>query len=143
MSGVRVLARPMIQGRASGTAVVSRKAFTFAHGVDPTTGKVTDVHSDVKGEGVRGRILFYPFGKGSTTASAWFLETVRLGNGPAAVVTGSTDLSIVIGSVLARSVYAKVIPVLSSFPREAFDSVKTGDEVEVDGTTGDIVISER
>ena len=143
MSRTRLKARPMIQGKASGEAVVSREAFTFAHGVDPSTGKVTDVHSDVEGKDLRGRILFYPFGKGSTTASAWFLETVRLGNGPAAVVTESADLSMVIGSVLARSLYAKIIPVLSSFPKDAYGSVKSGDLVEVDGTTGEIVVSGR
>jgi predicted aconitase with swiveling domain len=130
----------MTGGKAVGTAVVSRKAFTFAHGVDPSSGEVTDVHSDILGNNVKGKVLFYPFGKGSTTASSWFLETVRLGNGPAAVVTESTDLSAVIGSVLAKSMYSKDIPVLSSFPEDKHEALRTGDRVAVDGSTGEIVI---
>jgi predicted aconitase with swiveling domain len=130
----------MTGGKAAGAAVVSRKAFTFAHGVDPSSGGVTDVHSDIVGNNVKGKVLFYPFGKGSTTASSWFLETVRLGNGPAAVVTESVDLSAVIGSVLAKSMYSKDIPVLSSFPEDMLGSLRTGDRVSVDGSTGEIVI---
>ena len=140
MTESRYKARPMIAGRVEGEALVSRRAFTFAHGVDPTTGRVTDVHSDLKDLNLRGKVLFYPFGKGSTTGSAWFLETVRLGNGPAAVATESVDLSVVIGSVLARSLYSKTIPVLSSLPSQVHSSLETGRRVVVDGGTGEIVI---
>ncbi|HUI87010.1 MAG TPA: DUF126 domain-containing protein [Nitrososphaerales archaeon] len=140
MTELRFKARPMVAGRAEGEALVSSRAFTFAHGVDPSSGKVTDIHSDLNGAELRGRILFYPFGKGSTTASAWFLETVRLGNAPAAVVTGSVDLSVLIGSLLAKSVYSKAIPVLCYTP-DAREAVRTGDRVAVDGATGDVVVA--
>ncbi len=129
----------MVEGRADGEAVVSAKAFTFAHGVDPASGRVTDIHSDLRGADLKGKILFYPYGKGSTTASAWFLETVRLGNAPAGVVTGSPDLSVLIGSLLAKSVYSKSIPILCNLPGEP-PTVKTGDRVAVDGSTGEVVV---
>ena len=109
----------LVAGTARGEALVSRIAFTFAHGVDPPTGVVTDVRSDVRGERVKGKVLFYPFGKGSTTASSWFLETVRLGNGPAAIVTEGVDLSVVIGSVMAKILYGKEIPVMAGVSRAA------------------------
>lgn len=132
--------RPMTGGKAAGAAVISNRAFTFAHGVDPSSGRVTDAHSDIVGKYVKGNVIFYPFGKGSTTASAWFLETVRLGNGPAAVVTEGTDVSVVIGSILARMLYSREVPVLSSFSEEMRLTVATGDRVVVDGTTGEVVI---
>ncbi|MDG6900622.1 MAG: DUF126 domain-containing protein [Nitrososphaerota archaeon] len=134
--------RGLIPGDVSGVALLSRKAFTFAHGVDPSSGNVTDVRSDIKGENVKGKVLFYPFGKGSTTASAWFLETARQGNLPAAIVTESTDLSAVIGSTLAKIVYGRSIPVASSFPKEMYSSLKTGKRVSLRGTEGELVISE-
>lgn len=132
--------RGLVRGRAEGDALVSAKAFTFAHGVDPSTGKVTDVRSDIKGSNVRGKILFYPFGKGSTTASSWFLETVRMGNAPAALVTESVDISAVIGSVMAKLVYGRGIPVLASIPKDLRAKVKSGRRVTVDGTTGEVAI---
>jgi len=129
--------RGLVQGAARGEALVSRMAFTFAHGVDPSTGVVTDVRSDVRGENVRGKILFYPFGKGSTTASTWFLETVRLGNNPAAIATESVDLSAVIGSVMAKVIYRKEVPVIAGIAPGTFD-LKSGDEVFLDAAKGEV-----
>lgn len=134
-------ARCMVEGDAIGGALVSRKAFTFAHGVDPVTGTVTDVRSDIRGENVKGKVLIYPYGKGSTTASAWFLETVRLGNGPAAVITGSPDPGVVIGSVLAKILYGKSIPVMTSVPQEAY-GIPPGEKVEVNCREGRISVGQ-
>ena len=116
------------------------KAFTFAHGVDPSSGKVTDVRSDIEGRNVKGKVLFYPFGKGSTTASPWFLETVRLGNHPAAIVTEGVDLSSVIGSVMAKLVYGKEIPVISGVPRDSYSKIGTGSRVELDAARGEVKV---
>lgn len=128
--------RALVEGRAEGVALVSKRAFTFAHGVDPRTGDVTDVRSDVRGENVKGRVLFYPFGKGSTTASSWFLETVRLGNAPSAIVTEGVDLSAVIGSVMARLIYGNEIPVMSGISREAYGAIGVGGKVKVESSKG-------
>lgn len=138
MKGTAFRGRCLIDGTAKGEILVSKVAFTFAHGVDPSTGRVSDVHSDIQGANVKDKILVYPYGKGLTTASSWFLETVRAGNAPAAILTEATDLSAVTGSVIARQVYGKSIPVLSSFPEEFYSKVRSGtlatvrgDEVEV------------
>jgi len=128
----------LIPGRAKGEALVSQKAFTFAHGVDPSTGKVTDIRSDVRGRNVKGKVLFYPFGKGSTTASAWFLETVRQGNHPAAIVTEGVDLSAVIGSVMAKVVYGREIPVVGGVSSSEYSTIASGERVEVDASSGEV-----
>jgi predicted aconitase with swiveling domain len=130
--------RGLMKGRAEGKALLSEKAFTFAHGVDPSTGDVMDVRSDIRGSNVKGAVLFYPFGKGSTTASAWFLETVRRGNQPAAIVTEGVDLSAVIGAVMASVIYGKHIPVVSGIPRSSYMSLKAGERVSVDGESGEV-----
>lgn len=140
MKSVLFQAKGMIGGEAKGPALVSKLAFTFAHGVDPDTGTVTDIRSDLKGLNVKGKVLFFPFGKGSTTASAWFLETARLGNAPSAVVTRAVDLSMVIGSVLTKSLYSVNVPVLSGFPEDLYAAVRTGDLVQVDGAKGEITV---
>ncbi|MDG6912720.1 MAG: DUF126 domain-containing protein [Nitrososphaerota archaeon] len=128
--------RVMTGRKARGLALVSKKAFTFAHGVDPRNGNVTDLHSDLLGKNVKGSVLVYPYGKGSTTASAWFLETVRLGNAPAAVVTSSVDPAAVIGSVVAKVLYGVEIPVM--LWSDAPSRMRSGDAVEVDAGTGTI-----
>ncbi len=140
MTAAKIKGRGLTPGKASGEALVSMKAFTFAHGVDPASGKVADVRSDIRGQDVKGKVLFYPFGKGSTTASSWFLETVRHGNHPAALVTDVVDLSSVIGSVMARLVYGKEIPVISGVPRDAYAKVRAGSRVELDGASGEVTV---
>ncbi len=132
--------RCLVEGAATGEVLTSRRAFTFAHGVDPVTGIVTDVHSEMRGSNVSGKVLVYPYGKGSTTGSSWFLETVRLGNGPAAIVTEGVDLTAVIGSVMARIIYGKSIPVLSNLPKKFYDSVNSGARVTVNGEEGRVVL---
>jgi len=136
LNPTRMKGKGLVAGTARGEALVSRIAFTFAHGVDPSTGVVTDVRSDVRGERVKGKVLFYPFGKGSTTASSWFLETVRLGNGPAAIVTEGVDLSVVIGSVMAKILYGKEIPVMAGVSRAASAELESGDVVSLDAEKG-------
>lgn len=138
MTAEMLKGRGLIAGKTEGEALVSQRAFTFAHGVDPSTGKVTDVRSDVRGSNVRAKVLFYPFGKGSTTASSWFLETVRLGNHPAALVTEGVDLSAVIGSVMARIIYQKEIPVVSGISRSQYSKIQSGDIVLVDADEGEV-----
>ena len=128
----------LVVGTARGEALVSRMAFTFAHGVDPSTGVITDESSDIRGKNVKGKILFYPFGKGSTTASSWFLETVRLGNNPVALVTEGIDLSAVTGSVMAKVMYGKEIPVIAGVARMAAARLLPGDTVSLDAAKGEV-----
>lgn len=77
-----VKARGVTPGRATGLMLLSGRPFMFAHGVEPSTGKVTDIRSDILGKNVKGKVLVFPTGKGSTTGSAWLLEAIRQGNGP-------------------------------------------------------------
>jgi predicted aconitase with swiveling domain len=130
--------RVIIEGIAAGEALVSKKAFTFAHGVDPATGMVTDIRSDIRGKNVKGKILVYPYGKGSTTGAAWFLETARLGNQPAAILTQSVEPLAAVGSVLARVLYKKKVPVMAVFDEDITKSLRTGTRVAVNANEGRI-----
>ena len=132
--------RVLLEGGAKGEALVSRRAFTFAHGVDPTTGVVTDVRSDLRGENVREKVLFFPFGKGSTTGAAWFLETVRLGNGPAAVLTQTAEPMIVTGAILGEMLYGRKVPVMSDFPLSIAGVIRTGDLVTVETKSREVMV---
>jgi predicted aconitase with swiveling domain len=135
---VALKGKGLVMGVAEGKALVSRRAFTFAHGVDPATGRVTDIRSDIRGATVKGKVLFYPFGNGSTAGSSWFLETVRLGNQPLAIVTEGVDLSAVIGSILANLIYGKGIPVIAGVSTSSCAQVMSGIEVSLDANTGEV-----
>jgi predicted aconitase with swiveling domain len=132
--------RPLNPGHTRGTTVVSKQAFMFAHGVEPKTGNVIDVRSDIFGENVRGKVLVFPNGKGSTTGSAWLLEVIRQGNGPAAVINAETEPIIITALVMARLLYGTSIPLVDRLNREITRVVKKGDLIEVNGDSGEVII---
>jgi predicted aconitase with swiveling domain len=132
--------RAVCPGWARGSPLMASKPFMFAHGVQPETGEVIDVRSDICGENMEGKVLIYPFGKGSTTGSAWFLETIRQGKGPNAVINLEAEPIIVSAVTMARLLYHKTIPLVDR-PEKNLSQLITADNlIEVDGNSGTIII---
>lgn len=134
--------RAVSKGIGEGKAMLSKGAFMFAHGVEPSTGDVIDVRSDIEGENIRSTVFIFPFGKGSTTGSAWFLETVRKGNGPAAIINRETDPIIVTAVEMARVLYGVDIPIVDRLEEDIEPLVTADTTVRVDGEKGEIAIFE-
>ena len=131
----------LIGGNAYGEAIFCRQAFAFDRAVDPGTGVVADVRSGMAGANIRRKVLFYRQGKGSTAGSSWLVEAIRLGNGPAAVVTERPDLAAVVGSSVAGILYGKAIPVLSGIDARVFAKAKARSVASVDGDAAKVVLT--
>ncbi|HTX44492.1 MAG TPA: DUF126 domain-containing protein, partial [Methanocella sp.] len=58
--------RTVSRGKASGPALVSKDAISFLGGVDPKTGIVIEKGHALYGKNVKGAVLVFPSGKGST-----------------------------------------------------------------------------
>jgi len=142
MSSVREVARGrgVTPGQGQGKALVSKQPFMFAHGVEPGSGDVIDMRSDIRGENIKGKVLMFPFGKGSTTGSAWFLETIRQGNGPSAVINVETEPIIASAIVMARFLYGITIPLVDRLAKDITDLVTRDATVQVNGDTGEVTI---
>ncbi len=123
----------LVGGTASGEALFCRQAFTYDRAVDPRTGVVLDPRSGLAGTNIRGKVLLYTRGKGSTAGSSWLAEAIRMGNGPAAVVTEQRDLAAVVGSSVAGILYGKTVPVLSGIDAREFAKAKVGSIASVKG----------
>ncbi len=136
--------RVLVGGNASGEALFCPQAFAFDRAVDPETGVVADARSGLVGANIAGTVLFYRQGKGSTAGSSWLVEAIRLGDGPAAVVTEHLDLAAVVGSTLAGILYGRAIPVLSGIDARVFAKAKgkTRSVVSVDGGAGKVVLTD-
>ncbi len=128
--------RSVIPGSGEGPALVSRQPFMFAHGVDPKTGDVFDVRSDLFGKNIRNRVLVFPYGKGSTTGSAWLLETIRQGNGPAAIINRETEPIIASAIFMASILYGINIPLVDRLKKDITDIATENTVVRVDGKRG-------
>ena len=142
MGNVReiVKGRGVTPGYGEGRAIISKKPFMFAHGVEPRTGEIIDVRSDLLGENIKGKVLIFPFGKGSTTGSAWLLETIRQGNGPSAVINVETESIIASAIVMARLLYGITIPLVDRLKGNISEMVTKDTFIQVNGNTGEIRI---
>ena len=104
--------RPIVTGMAKATALVVESGLSFAMGFDIESGRITDVHSPVVGERLTGRILVMPLGRGSSSASTAFAETLRLGTGPAGIILRGVDEILAIGGLVARTLYGTNCPIV-------------------------------
>ncbi len=131
MAGRVIDGRPVVAGTAEGTALVTRDPLSFWGGYDFHTGTIIDTHHPLAGVCAAGRILAVPFTKGSSTTTAVLLEAVRAGTAPAAILTTGIDSFFALASIAADAMYGKPFPVVSLGEAD-FDSLHTGDHVEID-----------
>jgi predicted aconitase with swiveling domain len=105
-------AHVLIDGAAAGVALVLSGPLSLWGGLDAESGRIIDPRHAQHGEIVTDRVMVLPYGRGSSSASSILLEAVRLGTGPAAILTRETDGILALGSAVAREMYGKCPPVL-------------------------------
>ncbi|MBK9602373.1 MAG: DUF126 domain-containing protein [Anaerolineales bacterium] len=130
MEGLILIGKPVISGKASGIALVSREPLSFWGGYDWKSGEITDRRHPLSGENAKGKVLVVPFTRGSSTTTAVLLEAIREGTAPAAIVTTATDFFFALASVVAGELYEKSFPLIA-LSESDFGMIKTGDQVEV------------
>jgi predicted aconitase with swiveling domain len=120
----------IVPGKATGIAAAGDEPLSFWGGLEPTTGEIIDRRHPLSGEMVAGKILVIPNGRGSCSASGVFLEAIRNGFAPAAVITSRIDPIIALGSILGDEIYARPVPIMvvSEADRRR---IATGDRVEI------------
>ena len=102
----------LVEGSASGDALVLDEPLSFWGGLDPLTGEIVEVNHPQRGQRVTGRILVMPSGRGSSSSATVLAEAIRLGTGPAGIVLGEPDEIIAIGALVAAELYGTRIPVV-------------------------------
>lgn len=122
---------PVVPGAADGTALVTAEPLSFWGGLNTATGEIVDRRHERSGQIVTGRIFVLPRGRGSSTASACLLESIRAGTAPAAIITARTEPVLALGSIIADELYARSVPMVV-LPDEAFRSIHDGDRVTID-----------
>ena len=119
--------RPIVPGFGRGLALVSKKPISFLGGVDPNLGLIIERDHDLKGKSIKGRILCFPSGHGSTVGSYVLYSLAKKGLSPRAIVNQTADPVVVAGAIIAE------IPMIDQVN---IQGIETGDDVEVDGDKG-------
>ena len=116
--------RAIWRGWARGEALVSNQPISFYGGVDPETGKIIEKGHELEGRSITGKILTFPYGKGSTVGSYIILRLKRRGIAPRAIVNLRCEPIIAVGAIIAE------IPTIDKID---ISMIRDGDLVEVDG----------
>ena len=100
--------------------LVLTEPLSFWGGLDPATGTIVDVHHPQHGESIKARTVVLEGTRGSTSSTSTLVETIRRGNGPAAMVLARPDLTIMTALQLAQDLYGIHVPLSiepSAIPR--------------------------
>jgi hypothetical protein len=112
-STARLQGRAVVPGEARDQLLFSDTPLSFWGGYDAATGEIIDRRHPLSGQIAAGRVLAIPFTKGSSTTTAVFLEAVRAGTAPAAILTAGTDAFLALASIVADEMYGRPVPVVA------------------------------
>ena len=122
------------RGKATGPALVSAAAISFLGGVDPQTGTVIEKGHPLYGRSVKGAVLVFPGGKGSTVGSYLIYQLKKNGAAPAAMINLRAEPIVAVGAIISD------IPMVDRLEQDPVAVIRDGMVVMVDGTAGEIEI---
>lgn len=123
--------RMISPGQAEGIALVSKEPIGFYGGVDFRTGLFIEKGHELEGKNVKGTVLVFPCGKGSTVGPYVIYGLKKNGVAPAAIINSETETIVATGAILSG------IPCMDKVD---ITKIKTGDRVRVDADKGTIEI---
>jgi uncharacterized protein len=131
--------RGISRGRGTGRLLVSPVPISFLSGVDPETGIIVERGHPLQGTSIAGRVLAFPYGKGSTVGSYVLYALSRNGHAPAAIVNTEAEAIIATGAIIGRIPMIDRIAIPLARLKDAVPVTVDGDqgEMEYDGELKD------
>src|SRR5512135_2900691 len=118
--------RIIYKGKAEGEALVTEMPISFYGGVDPNTGVVMEKGHELNGVSVKGKVLVFPQGKGSTVGSYTLYRMKKNGVAPVAMINKETETIIAVGAIISEIPFVDKVDTTK---------IKNGAKVTVDNET--------
>jgi uncharacterized protein len=115
--------RIIYKGKAEGEALVTSMPISFYGGVDPNTGVVIEKGHELMGQSVKGKILVFPQGKGSTVGSYTLYRLKKNGAAPVGMINRECETIIAVGAIISE------IPCVDKVD---ISKIKTGNKVRIE-----------
>lgn len=128
--------KAIVTGKVEGIAIVSQTPFSFLLGLNTDTGIIIEEGHELQGEIIAGKILVYPFGKGSSGDCLRLWRAANNNAAPLAILNTEPDFIHVQGAIIAN------IPMVCNFDQNPMEAIQNGDYVYIDGGTVRIVTKE-
>jgi len=123
---LKLKGRAIFDGKAEGQALVSSSPMSLYGGVNPDTGEIVERGSELTGQSVKGRVLVFPYGKGSTVGSYVLYRLAKNGVAPSAIVNAKCETIVAVGAIISEIPCVDMVDV---------SKIKQGARVRVDGAT--------
>ena len=122
--------RIIYRGKAEAEALVTSQPISFYGGVDPNTGTIIEKGHELQGQSVKGKILVFPQGKGSTVGSYTLYRLKKNGAAPAGMINRECETIIAVGAIISE------IPCIDKID---IAKIKTGNRIRVENDTATIL----
>ncbi|MCQ1534691.1 DUF126 domain-containing protein [Methanosarcina sp. KYL-1] len=137
MVPIKLKGRTIARGCAEGEVLLSKDPISFLGSVDPKTGIVVEEKHALAGKSIRGKVLVFPHGKGSTVGSYVMYQLKKNGAAPAAIINLETEPIVAVGAIISE------IPLVDMLEKSPYEVLKDGDLVRVDGSGGYVEVLGR
>jgi hypothetical protein len=115
--------RIISKGIAEAEALVTTQPISFYGGVNPDTGIVIEKGHELEGKSIKGKILVFPSGKGSTVGSYTLYRMKKNNTAPAGMINKECETIVAVGAIISD------IPCVDKIDTS---KIKTGDIVQVE-----------
>jgi len=134
---IRVTGKRVVGGTAEGEALVTTQQISFMGGVDAASGIVKEIGHELEGKNVKGKVLVFPRGKGSSEGALKLYEMSIQGTAPVAIINVETGPIIAVGAVLGK------IPTIHKLDQDPTKAIKSGDILKIDADMGTIEVCRK
>jgi len=115
--------RIISRGVAESDALKTSQPISFYGGVDPETSEILEKGHELQGKRIKGKILVFPTGKGSTVGSYTLYRLKKGGVAPAGIINGECETVVAVGAIISE------IPCIDKID---ISRIKTGDIVRIE-----------
>jgi predicted aconitase with swiveling domain len=122
--------RIISKGTVQEEALVTSQPISFYGGVDPNTGEIIEKGHELRGKSVKGKILVFPNGKGSTVGSYTLYRMKKNSVAPAGMINRECETVVAVGAIISE------IPCVDKID---ISQIKTGAVIRIDGDVVTII----
>ena len=115
--------RIISKGKVQEEALVTSQPISFYGGVDPNTGEIIEKGHELQGKSVKGKILVFPTGKGSTVGSYTLYRLKKNGAAPAGIINRECETVVAVGAIISE------IPCVDKID---ISKIETGDLIRIE-----------
>jgi hypothetical protein len=115
--------RIIFKGKIKGEALVTSQPVSFYGGVDPDSGILIEKDHELEGKNIKGKILVFPTGKGSTVGSYTLYRMKKNNTAPVGMINKECETVVAVGAIISE------IPCVDKID---ISKIKTGDIIEIE-----------